>query len=633
MSPVDPRAEIVRDGLNNIDSSGEDQSMMREALMLSIFKEQGATGLKRQGGYVDEEFLPQLRGRKAMAIYREMSDNDPIVGALMFAIKRLLYNVEWRPEPAGKTRDDANAAKLVETCLEDMSTPWSVFISEALSMLVYGYSWHEIVYKRRGGLWATDPRHRSKFSDGLVGWRKIPIRSQDTMQRWVFDESGDVRAMIQMAPPRYKLIALPIERSLLFRFDEAKGNPEGRSLLRNAYRPWFMKKRLEEIEAVGVERDLAGLPIMSLPVEMMRAQAGSDAHRAVQEYKKMVKGVRRNEQEGLVLPVAYDQDTNQPLYKFELLGGGGARQFNTDGIIQRYEQRILMTVLADFIMVGHESSGSYSLHVDKTGIFRTALNSIAQSIADVINRHAIPRLFSANGWKPASLPKIVPSDVDSPDISVLAQFMTAMASNGVTWFPDPTLENFVRDAARLPKLDEEETERRRRLQMVTEATAFAAANTEYLQTQQMAQQASMSPLEQAVQAGAAEGLGAAAHADASGEAEMAEQQQAQAEEQAAMSAEQAAGQAELDQYKATDELEGNAHQRELAEREMALKERQAQQGAVAQQRSARSGEKLSLREMALKERAQRHTEQQAGQELAVRRQESKKTAPKKGKTQ
>jgi hypothetical protein len=38
-------------------------------------------------------------------------------------------------------------------------------------------------------------------------------------------------------------------------------------------------------------------------------------------FKKMVRNVRRDEQEGIVMPVAYDEETNQPLYTFELLSG------------------------------------------------------------------------------------------------------------------------------------------------------------------------------------------------------------------------------------------------------------------------------------------------------------------------
>jgi hypothetical protein len=476
------------------DTSAADSDSLKESQSASPFMELGSTGLKRAAGYVDEEFLPQLRGRKAVQVFKEMSENDPLVGSLLFTIDRLLRNVEWKVVPAGKTKEDADAATFVEECMEDMSHTWSDFISEVLTCTVFGWSWHEIVYKRRGGQWTRDSKTRSKHSDGLVGWRKMPIRAQETLLRWVFDETGDVRAMIQLAPPTYKTTTLPIERSLLFRYRHTKGSPEGVSMLRNAYRPWFMKKRLEEFEAIGVERDLAGLPIVKIPAEMLRAKAGTENAKTVEAFKKMVKSVRRDEQEGIVFPMAYDQDTKQPLYSFELLGSGGGRAFSTDAIIKRYEERILMTVLADFILVGHQSVGSYSLHTDKTGIFRTSLNSIANNVADVLNRHALPRLFMANGWRPEALPTIVPTDVDSPDITQLAQFMQALAGVGVNWFPDGDLENFVRESARLPQLDKDAIEKRRQMQQRTEATAMAQLNTEYIQSQQEVMMARMGQL-------------------------------------------------------------------------------------------------------------------------------------------
>ena len=479
---------------SSIDANPVDVEMMRDGLRDSPFTELGSTGLRRASGYIDEEFLPQLRGRKAVQIFKEMNENDPLVGALLFTIDRLLRNVEWNVVPAGKTAEDARAAEFVEACMQDMDTTWSDFIGEVLTMLPYGWSWHEIVYKKRGGQWNKSPRMRSKYSDNLIGWRKMPIRAQETLLRWVFDESGDTRAMVQLAPPYYKTTVLPIERSLLFRYKHYKGNPEGTSMLRNAYRPWYMKKRLEEFEAVGIERDLAGLPVVKVPAEMLRAKPGTEQAKAVEAFKKMVKSVRRDEQEGVVFPMAYDQDTKQPLYSFELMGGGGGRQFNTDAIIKRYEERILMTVLADFILVGHQSVGSYSLHTDKTGIFRTSLNSIAETIADVLNRYALPRLFMVNGWKPEQLPTIKPTDVDSPDIAQLSQFMQAMSATGVSWFPDGDLENFVRDAARLPKLDKDQMEMRRQMQMRSEATAFAQANTEYVQSTQQLQMAEQGQL-------------------------------------------------------------------------------------------------------------------------------------------
>jgi len=466
----------------DLEASGEDLSALQESAKASPMAELGVTGLKHAAGYVDEEFLPGLRGRKAVAVFKEMSDNEPIIGALLFTINRLLMGMDWHVKPAGKTPGDTEAAKFLESVKDDMNHSWASFISEALSHLVYGWSWHEVVYKRRVGPNESSSATRSKHTDGLIGWRKLPIRAQETYLRWVFDTTGDTKALVQLAPPLYQQATIPINRSLLFRNAPKKGNPEGTSLLRNAYRPWYFKKRIEEIEAVGVERDLAGLPIVKVPSQLLTAKPGTPNAELVKNFQKLVRSVRRDEQEGIVFPNEYDQDTKQPLYEFELLGSGGGRAFSTSEIIQRHERNMLITVLADFILVGHEQVGSYSLHTDKTGIFRSALNSIAVAMADVINRHAVPKLFALNGWNLEALPTFVPADVDAPDIAVLGQFMGAMQAAGVMWFPDAELENFVRQAARLPQLDDDAMEQRRQLQLRTQATAFAQANMDYVTT-------------------------------------------------------------------------------------------------------------------------------------------------------
>jgi hypothetical protein len=445
------------------------------------FIELGSTGLRRSAGYIDEEFLPQLRGRKAVQVYREMGDNDSITGAMLFAITQLLRNVDWTVTPAGKGKEAAAAAKFVEQCMDDMSDTWDSFIVECLSALQYGWAWHEIVYKRRVGPWQRDGSKRSKYTDGMIGWRRLPIRSQETLQRWVFDENGGVRGMIQLAPPDYKMVVLPIERGLLFRYGAHKGNPEGRSILRTSYRPWFYRKRLEEYESVGVERDLAGLPMVTVPSDYLKASKMSEQGKMVVAMQKLVRSVRRNEQEGIVFPSAYDSDTKQPLFKMELLGSGGARQFSTNELIQRYKTDQLFTVLADWLMVGHQSTGTYNVHVDKTGIFRTGVNAVPQHmIADVLNRFALPRLFAINGWRPNELPTITPSDVDAPDLTQLGGFMAQTAGLGFTWGPDGDMERYLRRAAGMPELSDDDYSKRRQLARKTEAITMAQTQTEYL---------------------------------------------------------------------------------------------------------------------------------------------------------
>jgi hypothetical protein len=450
-------------------------------------EELGVSGLKRVSGYVDEEFLPALRGRKAVRVYREMASNDSMVGALLFSIDKLIREVEWKVLPPEGGKEGEQAQEFLEQCMDDMSHSWDDLIGEVLSMMTYGWSWHEIVYKKRIGPWEKDPRKRSKYTDGKIGWRKMPIRAQETLMRWSFDETGGIRAMVQMAPPKYQTTVLPIEKSILFRTSIAKGNPEGLSLLRSSYRSWYFKKRLEEFEAIGVERDLAGMPVGRVPADYLTAAKGTPQAKTVDAFKKMVRGVRRDENEGLVLPTQYDPDTKQPLFDFELMSSGGTRQFDTNGIINRYEQRILMSVLADFILVGHEDTGSYSLHTDKTGIFRAALNAITKTIADTLNRYAVPRLFAVNGWKLDELPRFEPTNVDPPALDQLAAFISSTAGAGMQWFPDPELEKYIREIARLPEMTDEDVDYKRIMLEQQQAMEYGSSQMELLGLQQKAQ--------------------------------------------------------------------------------------------------------------------------------------------------
>lgn len=411
----------------------------------------GVTGLERDlFGYIHEEWLTQLQGLSGIRTYREMWDGDPIVGGIIFSIEMLSRQVDWRVEPYESDPKYQEDADFLASCMDDMSHTWDDFIAEVLSMIPFGWSAHEIVYKRRNGWKASRPGLSSKYDDGRVGWRKLPIRSQPTLLRWEFREGTDeIAGMWQLAPPRYKITLIPIEKLLLFRPTMWKNNPEGRSALRSAYRPWFFKKRLEEIEGVGVERDLAGLPVAWVDQRIMDANATAEEKALLQGIKDIVVNVRRDTQEGLVLPLAYDQNGHK-LFDFQLLNSGGTRQFDTTSIINRYNQAIAMSVLADFILIGHGNSGSFALQSNKVNLFATALSAWLESIAQVINRHAVPRLFAMNGMQTDKLPTITFRDVATPDLGELAQFIVQLAGAGASFFPDKKLEDYLRQVAKLP---------------------------------------------------------------------------------------------------------------------------------------------------------------------------------------
>lgn len=407
-------------------------------------KEIGRVGQRRYGGIFYEEFLSELRGRKGAEVFTEMSNNDETIGAILFAIEMLVRQASWNVEPGGSTAKDREAAEFVKSCMDDMQQTWIDTISEILSFLTYGWSFHEIVYKRRMGR-TKDNRTSSKYDDGLIGWMKLPIRSQETLYQWEYDDQDNLIGMTQMPPPDFGLITIPMNKAMLFRTRSRKDNPEGRSILRTAYRSWYFKRRIQEIEGIGIERDLAGLPVITTPEGMDIWDKDDEDMNAIRTgLEAMVKNIRRDSTEGLVLPFGYT---------FELTSTGGSRQFDTNSIIARYDTKISQTVLADFIQLGHESVGSFALSSDKTNLFSMAICAFLDIICQTFNSQGIPALIDINGDHFAGVtdyPRLTHGDIEDVDLATVATFIKDMTSIGVI-IPDESLEDYVRQLGKLPK--------------------------------------------------------------------------------------------------------------------------------------------------------------------------------------
>ncbi len=408
------------------------------------FREYGKTGLNRfNTGWIYEEFLRELQGRRGVEVYKEMSENDDVIGAILFATEMLMRQSEWSVKEASPGEADVAAAEFVTSCMYDMEETWSDFISEVLSFLTYGWSYHEIVYKRRMGN-TKNPETKSKYTDGLIGWRKLPIRSQDTLWEWKYDEQDNLIGLIQCAPPNYEQLFIPIEKALHFKTRSRKCNPEGRSILRNSYRDWYFKRRIQEIEGIGIERDLAGLPVLEAPegVDIWSEEYKEELEKA----ENIVRGVRRDEREGIVLGNGW---------KFTLTSTGGRRQFDTNQIIERYDTRMAMTVLADFVLLGHQKVGSFALSSDKTEMFGVALGAFLDLICEVFNNQAIPRLIDINGDHFKGItdyPELIHGDIETQDLSQLGEFVAKMVGIGAIT-PDESMEDYLRMAASLPERD------------------------------------------------------------------------------------------------------------------------------------------------------------------------------------
>lgn len=401
----------------------------------SDLTELGRTGLNHQSGYVYEETLPELSGLKFRRVIRQMVDNDAVVNSILFAVEMLARRVTWKVNPATDDLEDLKQAEFFRGALfEDMSQSWPDTVAEILTLLPWGFSFLETVYKERRGE-SRDPSRNSRHDDGRVGWRKWGIRSQESLERWQFDDEGGVQAMVQSPPPDYRRRVVPIDKSLLFRTTVHKGNPEGRSILRGAYRSYYFKSRIENIEGVGIERDLAGYPVMYVPNEILSSEASADDRQIRQHCEGIVTGIKRDELEGSLMPGTRDENGNRE-YELELLSTGGQRQFDTDRIIQRYDQRIAVCVLADFILLGHtQKSGSYGMTDKKSELFCTAGDAWLDSICAVINRHAVPRLQRLNGMRTERAPSLAHGGMERVSLKELGEYVNSLSGADIDFEP------------------------------------------------------------------------------------------------------------------------------------------------------------------------------------------------------
>ena len=414
----------------------------------------GVTGLKRAGGTVTEEWLLDLRGREGMRRYREMRDNSAILGACFEAIEKLFRQFRFEWEPADESPKAVQAAKLLNESFDDLDTPIADVIESNLSMLTFGWDLKERILKRRAGA-VDDPTQSSKYSDGLWTWGAFAERAQEStapFQPWELSPNGARLIAWSQVDERGLRKTIPAANLLHFRTKRAKNNPEGRSALRNCWFSWYFFKRITEAEAIGISRDLTGIPVAKVAADWFSPEAKDWEKATLDVLRNDVITIARGENEGLVWPMAYDQNGHS-LFEIELLSSGGKRQFDTSAIAERYERRMAMVMLSDVLLMGHEATGSFALSDTKTNILEIAVKAIARIVAEVYQADA-PLIMRLNGWPAELSPRLCAKTPKEFDLGPLGDFVSKICAAGFNWRSDPGIDRVLREAAGLPKATE-----------------------------------------------------------------------------------------------------------------------------------------------------------------------------------
>lgn len=382
-----------------------------------------------------DEFLQELKGKRAIQKYREMRDNNAIVGSVMYAVEQTLRDVKIDVVAADNSEAAKREAEFVKSVLDDMEHSLDDHISEAISYLTYGFSWFEVVYKRREGD-ARSGKKASKYEDGRIGIKKIAIRAPWTVERFEVDQdSGEVLGMWQEAAWGKTPKMIPVEKSLYYRTTSLNNDPSGRSVLRNSYVSYSYLNKVQAYEAVAIERELHGVPVGRMPAEYLSSDATADQSALRNQFERILRDLKNNEQGYALLPsdLYVDADgkpTNQRLMDIELITANGSRSIDIDPVVKRYQHDIARSLMAEFLMLG-SGSGSYALSKTKTDLFLRSLESYINTVVDVLNKQLVERLWQLNGLPWETMPKLVAGDVAPHDLRELASFLRNINNAGI----------------------------------------------------------------------------------------------------------------------------------------------------------------------------------------------------------
>ena len=413
----------------------------------------GVGGLERYSGVITEEWLAELSDMyRSNKVYKEMRDNDPIIGAIMFASDMYIRKVKAYVKAGGISEAALKKAEFLEECLNDFDGQnLNDIISETLSFMVFGWEIKEKVYRIR------NKKNGSKYNDNKVGWRRWGSRAQETLYEWKFDENNNLIGMIQQNPINFNQIYIPIEKLMLFRTKIHKDNPQGRSIFRNAFRPWWFKKHLEEFEAIGLEHSATNILVGWLPKNVITDSTDSSLKNA---FSDAIRQIQTGKGASILIPLEFDGEGNKKYDLTVLENKGNDNKIAQIGaVIERYETRIAQTCLYEIMMIGtNGKGGSYALAENKSNNFIMALGTFLDIIKNVINENAVKELFELNGDNMEELPTVEFMPIVKADLKEIGEYLKNLAAAGAQIWPNRALSKFIMEIANMPIPTDEELE-------------------------------------------------------------------------------------------------------------------------------------------------------------------------------
>jgi hypothetical protein len=405
----------------------------------------GGMGRAVFGGYIqDNEASSALKGEARYKTYSDMLANTSIVAAGVRYFLNLTAKATWSFEPADHP-DGERMAELAEALIvDDPRTPWHRIVRRGAMYRFYGFSVQEWTARRR--------------EDGVITLADVSPRAQRTIKRWDVDEYGEVLGMIQELPQTMREVYIPRAKTLYMVDDTLEDSPEGLGLFRHLAGPAERLRRYEQLEGLGFEHDLRGIPVGRGPftrlAEMVQAGEISQADRVLieQPIRDFINGHTKAANLGILLDsVTYEttDEAQRPSstrqWDLDVIKGGSSGLPDVAEAIGRVNREIARVLGVEQLLLGDSSAGSFALSKDKTQSFFLLVDGTLREAADSVYDDLITPLWRLNGWDMDSRPYPVTEAVRFQDVEAITASLRDMATAGAVLEADDPAIGEVRD--------------------------------------------------------------------------------------------------------------------------------------------------------------------------------------------
>jgi len=399
----------------------------------------GSPGTEIYGGYFEEDYLESLRNSERADVFDKMRRSDPQIKMCLSAIKNPIKSAHVEIVPCGDTVQDRKDAKLIEQILfRGMATPFSRLVSEALTMIEFGFSLFEITHKNFINQPILDD-DGSVILNSYTGIKNIGFRSPKTIETWQVDHaSGELLSVFQQAYGDLdRQIEIPAKYLLLFTLDREGANYEGISLLRPCYGNWFRKNNYCKLNAIGIEKFAVPTPIATIPTGKQNSTQFNKLVDALEKYTT-------HQSNYLIKPEGFDIDLNTNTYD----------PSKVEVSIDNEDKRMVKAFLANFLELGMSGSGAYALSNDLSDFFLSGIEFIAKEISEQFNKKVIPDLIKLNFGPRDKYPTLNFTGISDKAGKELADILSTLTSAKILT-PDDRLEKHLRKRLGITEMSEE----------------------------------------------------------------------------------------------------------------------------------------------------------------------------------